>query len=162
MRYAYRGTKMTVLTSRSRDGELISRALGSLGIETSRGSSSRGGAMGLRDLVRRARSGSDLAVTPDGPRGPLRKVQPGTVLAAAVCDLPVVPVALAARPAAEWPSWDRLVVPLPFGRVEVVFGAPLRVPRDADPAEWGPRIEAALNACESRATELARGGRAGR
>lgn len=160
MRYAYRGKRMTVLSSLSRDGELSARTLGRLGIDTSRGSTSRGGAMGLRDLVRRARAGSDLGFTPDGPRGPERKVQPGTVLAAAVCELPVIPVALAARPAAELPSWDRLVVPLPGSRVDVVFGEPIRVPRDADPAEWGPRIEAAINECEARAERLARGRRA--
>ncbi|KAB2961941.1 MAG: lysophospholipid acyltransferase family protein [Thermoanaerobaculia bacterium] len=159
MRYAYRGKRMTVLSSRSRDGELSSRVLRRLGIDTSRGSTTRGGAMGLRDLVRRAREGSDLGFTPDGPRGPERKVQPGTVLAAAVCDLPVIPAALAARPAVELPSWDRLVVPLPGSRVEVVYGAPIRLPRDADPAEWGPRIESAINECEARAEDLARGRR---
>jgi lysophospholipid acyltransferase (LPLAT)-like uncharacterized protein len=161
MRWAYHGRRMTVLSSRSRDGELMSRVLGRLGIDTSRGSTTRGGAMGLRDLVRRARAGSDLGFTPDGPRGPLRKVQPGTVLAAGACDLPVVPVALSARPAFEWPSWDRLVVPLPGSRVEVVYGEPIRIPRGADPAEWGPRIEAAINECEQRSEELIRsGGRA--
>ena len=56
MRWAYRGRRMTVLSSRSRDGELMSRVLGRLGIDTSRGSTTRGGAMGLRDLVRRARA----------------------------------------------------------------------------------------------------------
>jgi hypothetical protein len=157
MRYAYRGKRMTVLSSQSRDGELMSRVLRRLGIDTSRGSTTRGGALGLRDLVRRARAGSDLGFTPDGPLGPQRKVQPGTVLAAGVCALPVIPVALAAKPAAEWPSWDRLLVPLPGSRVEVVYGAPIRVPRDADPAEWGAVIEAAINECEARAEALVRG-----
>jgi len=64
MRFAYRGRRMTVLASRSRDGELMSRVLGRLGIDTSRGSTTRGGAMGLRDLVRRARAGSDLGSRP--------------------------------------------------------------------------------------------------
>jgi lysophospholipid acyltransferase (LPLAT)-like uncharacterized protein len=155
MRYAYRGQRMTVLVSRSRDGELISRVLAHLGIATSRGSSSRGGATGLRDLLRQARSGSDVAVTPDGPRGPLRKVQPGVVLAAGASGLPVVPVAIAARRGLELSSWDRMLLPLPGTRVEIVYGQPVTVPRDADPVEWCPRLESALNANEERAERLA-------
>jgi hypothetical protein len=157
MRYAYRGDRMSVLVSRSRDGELISRVMAKLGIRTSRGSSSRGGAVGLRDLLREARSGSDIAVTPDGPRGPLREVQPGVVLAAAASGLPLVPVAMAATRAKELRSWDRMPVPMPLSRVEVVYGEPLLVPRDARPEEWGPRIGAAIDACERRAEALARG-----
>jgi lysophospholipid acyltransferase (LPLAT)-like uncharacterized protein len=158
MRYAYRGQRMCVLVSRSRDGELISRVLAHLGIQTSRGSSSRGGALGLRDLLRVAARGSDIAVTPDGPRGPLRVVQPGVVLAAAASGLPVVPVALAATRRHELRSWDRMPVPLPGARVDVVYGDALRVPRAGRPEEWAPRIAAALDAAERRAEELARGG----
>lgn len=159
MRYAYRGDRMTVLVSRSRDGELISRVMARLGVETSRGSSSRGGALGLRDLLRRAREGSDIAVTPDGPRGPLRRAQPGVVLAAAASGLPLVPVAIEASRARLLSSWDRMVVPLPGSRVEVVYGEPIRVPRGADPAQWAPRIEQALNETERRAGRIARGER---
>ena len=96
MRYAYRGMKMNVLVSQSWDGELTSRTLGRLGIDTVRGSSSRGGANALRGAVRLAREGSDLAFTPDGPRGPLRVVQPGVVLAGMLTRLPVIPVAIGA------------------------------------------------------------------
>jgi lysophospholipid acyltransferase (LPLAT)-like uncharacterized protein len=155
MRYAYRGRRMNVLVSRSRDGELIARVLAHLGISTVRGSSSRGGAVGLRELLRAARSGSDIAITPDGPRGPLREVQPGVVLAAAASGLPLVPVAMAATRRAELYTWDRMPVPLPGSRVEVVYGEPLRVPRDARPEEWAPRIGAALDAVERRAEEIA-------
>jgi lysophospholipid acyltransferase (LPLAT)-like uncharacterized protein len=158
MRYAYRGRKMSVLVSRSRDGELIARVMARLGIDTCRGSSSRGAAAGLRELLRAARSGSDLAITPDGPRGPLRVVQPGVVLAAAASRLPLIPVAMAASRAHELRSWDRMPIPMPGSRVEVVYGAPLAVPRDADPAEWAPRVGAALIDAEQRAEAFARGG----
>lgn len=157
MRYAYRGRKMSVLVSRSRDGELIARFLARFGIESCRGSSSRGAATGLRELLRAARAGSDLTITPDGPRGPLRVVQPGVVLVAAASGLPVMPVALAATRARELSSWDRMPVPLPGSRVEVVYGEPLHLPRDADVETWAPRIGAALNAAEARAERLARG-----
>jgi lysophospholipid acyltransferase (LPLAT)-like uncharacterized protein len=157
MRYAYRGPKMSVLVSRSRDGELIARVMRRLGISTSRGSTSRGGAAGLRDLLRRAREGWDLAVTPDGPRGPLREVQPGVILAAAASGLPVIPVAIAASRRRELSSWDRMLLPLPGSRVHVVYGAPLEVPRDARPSEWASRLKAAIDAAESEAERLARG-----
>jgi len=157
MRYAYRGSRMSVLVSRSRDGELIARVLKHLGIRTSRGSSARGGSVGMRDLLRVAASGSDIAVTPDGPRGPLRQVQPGVVLAAAASGLPLIPVALAASRARELGSWDRMPIPLPGARVDIVYGEPLRVPRDARADEWCPRIAAAINLVEQRAEELARG-----
>jgi lysophospholipid acyltransferase (LPLAT)-like uncharacterized protein len=156
MRYAYRGERMTVLVSRSRDGELIARVLARLGIATARGSSSRGGAIGLRELLRQARAGSDLAVTPDGPRGPARQVQPGIVLAAAASGLPVVPVAIAANRAWQLRTWDRMLVPRPLSRVAVAYGEPLQVPRDAQTAEWGPRIAAALEAAEQAAERFAR------
>ena len=155
MRYAYRGNKMSVLVSRSRDGELLARVLAHFGVDSCRGSSSRGATAGLRELLRAARAGSDIAITPDGPRGPLRVAQPGVVLAAAATGLPVIPVAIAATRAKELRSWDRMPVPLPLSRVEVVYGEPIRVPRDADPAEWAPRITAILNDTERRADALA-------
>jgi hypothetical protein len=157
MRYAYRGRKMCVLVSRSRDGELIARVMARLGVDSCRGSSSRGATAGLRELLRAARAGSDLAITPDGPRGPLRMAQPGVVLAAAATGLPLVPVAMAASRARALRSWDRMPVPLPGSRVEIVYGEPLAVPRDADPGAWAPRIGAAIDAAEARAERLARG-----
>jgi len=157
MRYAYRGSRMSVLVSQSWDGELTSQTLAHLGIDTSRGSTSRGGAAALRDLLRRARAGSDLAFTPDGPRGPLRKVQPGIVVAAAVTGFPVVPVAIGATRHKLLRSWDRMLVPLPGARVEVVYGAPLTIPSRAAIGAGVERIEQALLAAENRAEELARG-----
>jgi len=157
MRYAYRGRRMSVLVSRSKDGELIARVMGHLGIDTARGSSSRGGSAGLREMLRAARAGSDLAITPDGPRGPLREVQPGVVLLAAATGLPVIPAAIAASRARDLRSWDRMPIPLPGSRVEVVYGEPLRLPRDARAEEWAPRLREALNEAERRARRLARG-----
>src|SRR5690606_36321336 len=121
------------------------RVLWRLGVRASRGSSSRGGAAGLRDLIRQARAGWDLGFTPDGPRGPARVVQPGIVHAAAATGLPVIPVALAAHRQRELRTWDRTVVPLPLSRVEIVYGPALTVPRDAEPAEWVPRLGAAID-----------------
>lgn len=161
MRYAYRGRRMNVLSSRSRDGEIMVGVLARLGIRASRGSTTRGGAAGLLDLVRQARSGWDLGVTPDGPRGPARVVQPGVILAAAATGLPIIPVAMAATRRRELSTWDRMLVPLPFSRVDIVYGEPIVVPRRSSPEEWAPRLAAAIDAVEARAERLAAGEEAG-
>src|SRR6185295_4716039 len=80
MPYAYRGRRISVLVSQSRDGELIARTIARLGIDASRGSTSRGGMAGMRSLLRRAAQGYDIAFTPDGPKGPVGEVQPGVVM----------------------------------------------------------------------------------
>jgi hypothetical protein len=154
MRYAYRGTRMSVLVSQSWDGELTSQTLAHLGIDTCRGSTTRGGAGALRDLLRRARAGSDLAFTPDGPKGPLRKVQPGVIVAAAMSGLPIQPVAIGASKRKLLRSWDRMLVPLPGARVDIVFGAPLTIPPRSPVDEGVARLEQALLALDARAEEL--------
>lgn len=159
MRYAYRGERMTVMMSRSRDGELMAQSMFRLGVHSVRGSTSRGAAVSLKELIRAARQGSDIAFTPDGPRGPARSVQPGVLFAAAATGFPVIPVAIEASRAWEAPSWDRLLVPLPGARVEIVYGEPLEVPRDADLATETARLRTALEQTERRAVELARGER---
>lgn len=155
MRYAYRGDRMTVMMSRSRDGELMAQSMFRLGIHSVRASTSKGAAAGLKELIRVARDGSDIAFTPDGPRGPARQVQPGVVFAAAVTGLPVIPVAIEASRAWEARSWDRMLVPKPGARVEIVYGEPLEIPRDADLAAWGERVRVALAGVEARAAGLA-------
>lgn len=151
MPYSYRGRRISVLVSQSRDGELIARTVARLGIDASRGSSSRGGAVGLRSLLRKAEEGYDIAFTPDGPRGPAGEVQPGVILAAAQTGWPVWPVALAATRCRRLRSWDRFVVPLPLATVHFVYGAPLRVERRGDPAQAASELKRRLDAAEAEA-----------
>jgi lysophospholipid acyltransferase (LPLAT)-like uncharacterized protein len=155
MPYAYRGGKISVLVSQSKDGELIARTVAHLGIDSSRGSSSRGGIAGMRSLLRKAAEGWDIAFTPDGPRGPLREVQPGVILAAASTGLPILPVAIAASRAKLLRSWDRFLVPLPFSTVHIVYGEPLIVERRGDleaaAAELKRRLEGVEQLAESHA-----------
>jgi len=87
----------TVMVSRHRDGELISRTIGYLGIGTSRGSTTRGGASVLKEVIRLARKGYNIAITPDGPKGPRFTVQMGTIQAAKATGLPIFPVTFSAR-----------------------------------------------------------------
>ncbi len=118
--------------SQSKDGEWTARLFSRLNAETVRGSTSRGGAAALRGLVRAARDGKDLAITPDGPTGPAEKVQPGAIWVARLSGRPLLPVAFASRPVFHVGSWDRMIVPIPFSRGAFEYGELLWVARDAD------------------------------
>lgn len=146
MPFAYRGPRMHVLSSHSRDGELMVRTLAHFGIGTVRGSSTRGGAMGLRGLLQVAARGSDLGFTPDGPRGPAREVKAGVLQASAMSGLPILPVAYAATRSWRLGSWDRMIVPLPFARLEYVFGESLAVARGDDLETCGRELKQRLDA----------------
>jgi len=149
--YLHRGQGAAALVSRHRDGEILARVLGRLGYETARGSTTRGGPSGFRELVRAGRSGRALAVTPDGPLGPRRRADRGAARAAAAAGLDLVPVAAAARPAWRLSTWDRFLVPAPGARVWVAHGE-LLDPSDPDATR---RLEEALDrltdACERAA-----------
>jgi hypothetical protein len=157
MPYAYRGRRISVLVSQSKDGELIARTVARLGIDSSRGSSSRGGIAGMRTLLRKAGDGWDIAFTPDGPKGPLREVQPGVILAAAATGLPIQPVAIAASRAKLLNSWDRFVVPLPFSAVHFVYGEPLAVERRGNLEETAAELKRRLDGAEAVAERWAGG-----
>jgi len=157
MPYSYRGSRISVLVSQSKDGELIARTVARLGIDSSRGSSSRGGIAGMRSLLRKAAEGWDIAFTPDGPRGPLREVQPGVILAAAATGLPILPVAIAASRAKLLRSWDRFMVPLPFSKVHFAYGEPLVVERRGDMEAAAAELKQRLDGTEAEAEQWAAG-----
>jgi lysophospholipid acyltransferase (LPLAT)-like uncharacterized protein len=87
----------TAIISRSKDGEIVSGVLHLYGAETARGSSTRGGEIAMRELLRDVRAGKSVAVTPDGPKGPPRIVKEGVIYIARLSGLPIVPFAFAAK-----------------------------------------------------------------
>ncbi len=143
--HAHQGA--AVLVSQHRDGEILARLMTRWGYLAARGSSTRGGEKGLRDMVRAARAGRPIAFTPDGPRGPARRCKPGVVRAAAETGLPIVPVGVAATRARRLRSWDRFLVPLPWATIIVSYGTPLVVNgvSEDDLVMWTTRVEDALN-----------------
>jgi len=145
----------TVLVSRSPDGEIAARYLSRFGLDTVRGSTSRGGAEAGRALVAAVRRGRDVAVVPDGPRGPSGRLQPGVVTLAALTGVPIVPLAVAARPALRLRSWDAFMIPVPLARCAVVFGAPVAVARDADRTRAMKDVERSLDEATAAAEKLA-------
>lgn len=130
-----RAPGLAALVSASRDGALLAAILECFGVQPVRGSSSRRGPQALLELSGWAERGYDLAITPDGPRGPRYVVQKGVIGLAQVTGLPIVPASCRLGWKVQLRSWDRFQVPLPFSRCDVVTGALVRVPRDASEAE---------------------------
>jgi lysophospholipid acyltransferase (LPLAT)-like uncharacterized protein len=129
------GRSVVALVSASRDGGLLTHILGLFNIEVARGSSSRRGPQALRELVSWGEDGYDLAITPDGPRGPCYSVQEGVISTAQLTGLAVVPASYHLNWKLTLKSWDRFQIPLPFARCEVITGRILRVPRETSEAE---------------------------
>lgn len=119
--YSFR--KLAVLSSLSKDGSIMARALTLLGYRVFRGSSSRGGARGLIGLIRAVKDGSQAALAVDGPKGPIYIVKPGVVELALKTGKPIVPVRTRCDRAWYVPrAWNRSYVPKFFARVEVEYG----------------------------------------
>lgn len=147
MRYSRAG----VLVSLSEDGELIARVMERLGYVPVRGSSSRRGSEGLRELQRHLEGGRPAAITPDGPRGPRHRAQLGAVILAARSGKPILPLSSASRNAWCLNSWDAFQIPKPGTEAAIVFGEPVLVPRTEDFEPWRVKLEEALNRVQAEA-----------
>lgn len=128
--------KVVVMASASHDGDMVARAMAVFGMGAVRGSSSRRGVAALVGLKRQLAAGTDVCLTPDGPRGPRYVLQPGVVKLAQSSGAPVVPVHARFSNAWRLGTWDGFVIPKPFSRVLVTFAAPVYVPRDCDDAAF--------------------------
>lgn len=138
---------LSVMVSASRDGGFLAGILECFGIQPVRGSTSRRGHQALRELTTWARRGYDLAITPDGPRGPRYIVQEGIIALAQVTELAIVPVSYNLQWKIQLKSWDKFQVPLPFSRCEMIFEKPIRVPRhssESDREKFRLQLEEAL------------------
>src|SRR6266513_3144533 len=143
----HRNEGVVVLISEHRDGELVARAATSLGFGLIRGSSTRGANRALISIVRELQAGREVAITPDGPRGPAAKFAPGALVAAQRSDSFILPVVAVADRAWHLRSWDRFMIPKPFARVTIAYGNPTKVlattPRAA--ADESSRFEELMN-----------------
>ena len=126
---------LAAMVSASRDGAFLSAILCAFHVQPIRGSTSRRGRQALLELTRWAERGYDLAITPDGPRGPCCRVQPGIISLAQVTGLPIVPFSYTLNWKIRVKSWDRFQMPLPFARCELNADKPIRVPREATDEE---------------------------
>jgi lysophospholipid acyltransferase (LPLAT)-like uncharacterized protein len=124
-------TKLRVMVSQHADGELITQLVQRLGYEVVRGSSTRGGSEALLTMAR-AEGDSHLIVTPDGPRGPRRRVKGGVAYLASLTGLSVVPVGVGYSKAWYAGSWDRFAIPRPGSKVFGVFLPAIHIPTGLD------------------------------
>ena len=127
--------RMAAMVSASRDGGMLARVLEHFSVQPVRGSSSRRGPQALREMISWAERGYDLAMTPDGPRGPCYQVQDGVISTAQLTGIPIVPVSYHLNWKFRPKSWDHFQVPLPFARCRIRIGDILRIPREATDSE---------------------------
>lgn len=155
--WVHRDEGVSVLISEHRDGEIIARVAERVGFATVRGSTSRGGGRALLGLTRVLKQGGDIAITPDGPRGPAHRYAPGALIAAQRAGAPIVPVAIHVDRAYRFDSWDRFAVPWPWARVTVAYGAPTWVEADTmrDAVDEADRFTELHRAAMRRATAAA-------
>lgn len=130
-----------VISSAHGDGQLIQLATNRFGLKTLWGSSRRGGAKVLREAQQVLRDGDIVVMTPDGPRGPRMRAQPGVAYLAASTDVPVVPITFAARRPRIFKSWDRFMLALPFSGGVLAFGEPVLSAADGDTERHRRHIE---------------------
>jgi len=148
-----------VLISQHQDGEYITQIIERLRGHAVRGSTTRGGRAALMEMAQVDKK-MHLAITPDGPRGPRRHVQPGAVFLAAYKRMPVVPVGFGFSNAWRARSWDRFAVPMPFSTITAVAGQPIHVPPHLGPTGiefWRAQVEASMLECTAAAEQWATG-----
>lgn len=139
----WRNRGIVVMSSVSRDAEYTGRVIKRFGYGTARGSATRGGGRALVEMAQCLNMGMGVAFTIDGPRGPAYVAKPGAVTLARHTGQAILPFHIAVSNFIEFPSWDRLQVPLPFARAVSLIGEPIYVEREATSEEVASR-QAAL------------------
>jgi lysophospholipid acyltransferase (LPLAT)-like uncharacterized protein len=145
----WRNRGIVVMSSVSRDAEYTGRVIKRLGYGTARGSATRGGGRALAEMAHCLDNGMEVGFTIDGPRGPVYVAKPGAVTLARHTGQAILPFHIAARTYIEFPSWDRLQIPLPFTRAASFIGEPIYVPRDATSEEVTAKQAAVQSALDS-------------
>jgi lysophospholipid acyltransferase (LPLAT)-like uncharacterized protein len=125
--------KVSILVSMSRDGDYGVAFVQKLKQDVVRGSTSKGGLHAIRKLTDRAAAGNNLAITPDGPKGPAFKVKEGVIKLAQLTGARIIPVSYQATRRKQLKSWDEFMVVKPFGQVHMAFAEPIQIPRDTAP-----------------------------
>lgn len=156
--YRFRNTGARPLISLSEDGEIVSQIGEAFGLNPIRGSSSKGGAKAFIRMQNAIREdNSEVLITADGPKGPVRQIKDGTIRLAQKTRAMVVPIAWhGARVKIFEKSWDRFKVPLPFGRITYAYGEPLEIPADASKEDY-PRLKETLKAAIDRVEKTVEG-----
>jgi len=156
MGYSYHGKGIKILISQHKDGELIARVLKRLGFGSVRGSSTRGGAAAMREMVRASKE-YDIGITPDGPRGPKYVVQEGVVALARLTGVPILPLTFGSSKKKVFASWDAFNLPYPFSRGVFMWGEPIYVGKEDDMEEKRKELELKLREMTEFVDEYVKG-----
>jgi len=140
----YHGPGVKLLISQSKDGELLAAAMSHFGYSAVRGSSSKGGKAAFREMLALTKEKFDIAMTPDGPRGPRRELKDGIIHLAKMSSRGVVPVAFVCSHGHRFASWDRFLCPYPFARAVYSYGAPVYFNREAGAEDFRNRLLLAM------------------
>lgn len=153
---SHRGDNVSVLISRSADGEMIAETIRlCCGVAAVRGSSSRGASEAVRELIKTLRAGVDLGITPDGPKGPRREIKEGVMYLAQKLGVPILPVTSAqSNRLVLTKTWDHFHLPMPFGRSAVVYGEPIDVGPGDDLKLKAAQLKRSLDAITLEAEAL--------
>lgn len=141
--------EMHTLISEHSDGRLVARLVRYFGLRSVAGSSTRGGTKAAYRLIKILQEGHSVAITPDGPRGPLYKVKSGVIKVAERGEAPIYTLSAGFDRAWTFGSWDRMVLPKPFARVVILVGKPIRIESGVNPdteARHASALEAQLEA----------------
>lgn len=149
-----RGRGVAILSSDSKDGERSAATWRWFGIHAVRGTASDDGAKALVRMIQAVKQGWDFGITPDGPRGPLMELKPGTIALARKTGAWIVPVTLAFDRCFHLKTWDRMVIPFPFASCVIRYGTPYKVPPKAEDGAEGLRLQREMDELEAWAEEF--------
>ncbi|MFV0432183.1 MAG: lysophospholipid acyltransferase family protein [Alphaproteobacteria bacterium] len=150
---------VAMLISNHNDGQIISNVIGKLHIKTIAGSTGKEGIQALKKTVETLQKEHSVCFTPDGPKGPAFKVSEGVLAAARLSGVPIISVGLSSTLVKRVNSWDCFFIPFPFGKMAIVWGEPIYVPKDAkgdDLAIYRQKLEDELNRITRKADEICR------
>ncbi len=153
MPMAYHGHGAQILISSSKDGELIARTVKYWGYDAVRGSSSRGGTAAFREMINLCKRPFDLAITPDGPRGPRHVLKDGVLQLARLGGRPIIPMTYVCSKGYRFSSWDRFLCPYPFGRAVYSYGEPVSYAEKESIESFRQRLSAAMSSNYNKAKE---------
>jgi lysophospholipid acyltransferase (LPLAT)-like uncharacterized protein len=159
--YLRGGCDMAILISRHRDADILAEVAGHAGLECVRGSTYRGAAPAIRELLRSGRQ-RHLVITPDGPRGPRRRLAQGAVYLASKLEMPIVAIGVGYDRPWRTPTWDRFAVPRPFHRARAIVSPAMHIPRELGRTQVETcrvRLESLLGALSDEAEQWAMTGK---
>jgi hypothetical protein len=154
MPLVYKGKKLSFLVSPHRDGQIVGKALKRFGFHAILGSTNRKGFSAFKQMLKANQDGSDIALTPDGPKGPRYQAQIGVIELAKLTGRPIIPVTFSASRRKMFKTWDQFLLPYPFSKGVFIWGEPIDVEPKGDRAHLEERralLQRRLNELTERA-----------